>query len=700
MEYEEFRSSQKSDISSVSLNLSQRLSNETSHSEISDDFGGIKYSQRTKRKARSLMSSEHIKEHRNDITGKLRCHDRLKEDDSIGRPFVFALLWLALNQTGDDVQLGDIIRFTKESHIKYNDVSSFFPLNVKIAHSVNSFRRSSDEFQSHSGLRMKALHLAKTIGVRELRMPDLAKLCRRYVEELCLPPVIADFADKLIAFYPPKMKAQFNNNPSKAVPNYEGRAMAYILFILKLFFGLDNDREFQISGAAENINRKLTEIDEQQKHLFVWTEWVQFIEMRNVIVSQCHCPTAMHIDPHSEKRSDLYVDFLKKATEGSVSTDNYRKHQIENIRIIFEQVLKLHEAKDIENKPSISFPATLMPFSTYMTYIEANQSLKSIIHIPDYMATRHDNRDFLSYLKPKSIRTYFRHQNINLHIENLPCNPNVEFSDVSYVNKKRTAINVQFQFDVDEIDWLNKLRDELDAKTADEIMKKENQHDLIKHMVTLHLNRLKTKEENMEKLKRMEGKQGVLKPVRQQLSSVENCIKTRIDSDKLDTISDIFSMHSFQYFDELGKDIDFDAILSEPRRNLDEQDNIFNFEDENDSPSEMEPDLEDTDSIEFLLSNFEYWIALENIYFETNQTFSENMHKLPKSFQWLLKQCAMQLHMQPRDLYIELLAIEIQFRYVLKPIFKMTTSILYRKVKNPSMSARTWHAVKLLKRIW
>lgn len=649
------------------------------------------------------MSREHMEQHRNDIGGKLKCHTHLKEGDCVGRPFVFALLWLALNQIGDDVQISDILRYTKESHLKFNDVSSFFPTNVKMANAVISFRRAADEFQTYSGLRMKALSLAHTIGLRELRMPDLSKLCRRYVEELCLPPVIADFADKLIAFYPPKMKMQIRNNPSVAVPNYEGRAMAYVLFVLKLFFGLDNDRELRISKAAQKINEKLTELDPQQRHLFVWSEWVRFIEMRNVIVSQCHYPSAMHIDSHSEKRSHLYVDFLQKATEGSVSTANYRNIQMENIKVIFEQVLKLHEAEQPERKPSISFPPTLTPFNTYMTYIEANQSLRSIIHIPEYMAERHENRDFLSYLKPDSIRKYFRHNNINLRVDKLPCNSNVEFSDVQFVNKKRTAINVQFEFDVDEIDWLDQMRDQLDAKKKAEVTDKEEKHDLIQHVVGLHLSRLKSKEEAAEKLKKSERRQGVSRPERQQFPSVVPSRPTRLDSDKIDSISDIFSMHSFQYFDELGKDMDFDAILTEPRRNLDDQENILNYAEVVESPSEMEPDLEDADSIEFLLSNFDYWIGLENIYFETNQTFAKKMEKMPKSFQWLLKQCAMQLHMQPRELYIELLAIETQFRYVLKPIFKMNTRILYRKVRkvrNSNMSARTWHAVKLLKRIW
>lgn len=395
------------------------------------------------------MTREHLAEHQNDLLGQLKCH-KMKEAESIGRPFVYAVLWLALNHIDDDVQLSDLMRYIKESHIKFNDVSSFFPDNVNATHAVNNFRKSSDEFLSHLGLRVKALAIARTINIRHLRMPDLSKLVRRYVEEFCLPSAVAEFADKLLAFCPPQMKIRYQDNPSMAVPNYEERAMAYIIFVLKLFFGIDNQREHKISNSAKKLNDKLTQINpEQSSLLFVYTDWMQYMDMRNVIVAQCHFATAMHLDPTSERHSNFFIDFFEKATEGNARVENYRKVQMENIKTIFEQVLKLHEDTE-DRKPSVTFPPTLTPFNTYMTFIEANASLKSKIHIPEYMNIRHENRDMVSYLKPKSLKTYLRKHNTNLKLNYVECNPEVDLEDVTYINKKMQCENVRFDFDITE----------------------------------------------------------------------------------------------------------------------------------------------------------------------------------------------------------------------------------------------------------
>lgn len=643
------------------------------------------------------MTREHLLEHQNDVLNKLKCHKRLKETDAIGRPFVFALLWLALNQSDDDLQLSDVIRYTKEAHIKFNDISGFLPENVNSTHVVNSFRKAADEYQSHLALRVKALSIAQTIGLRQLKLPNMSKLCRRYVEELSLPPIIGDFVEKLLAFYPPEMKVQFRNNQSMAVPNYEGRAMAYIMFLMKLFFGLDNDREYRISESAKRINARLLELDERQKHLFVWSDWKRFIEMRSTIVAQCHYPTAMHVDPNSEKRPDLFIDFMKKSSEGSTVQDKYRKGQMDNIRVIFEQVLRLHE-QVTEQKPSIVFPATFTPFHTYMTYIEANQSLRSIINIPDYMSVRHENTDFLSYLKPKSLRNYFRHNNINLNIVKLSIHSGIDFADVSYIDKKRTAINVQYSFDITEPEWQNLLRDTADAKKKRELDSERDQDGRIRHDIEQHLRNQRTKEEKAKANRREERNKAPHPPIAQQFTPVE---PSQIGPNPDGSISDIFSMHTYQYFDELGQDINFDDILTEPRRNLDEQENILNYaEDDDDVSSEMDTDLENAENIPFELTNHDYWMCLENIYFQTNQTFTKKVKNMPHNFQWLLKHCAMELHMHPKDLYIELLAIETQFRYILKPIFKMNNRILYRNLSKDKMSLRTFNAINLLKKIW
>lgn len=51
---------------------------------------------------------------------------------------------------------------------------------------------------------------------------------------------------------PPNMIFDYK---SCCTPNYEGRAMAFIVVVLKILFGLDGITEYEISRVAEKINR-------------------------------------------------------------------------------------------------------------------------------------------------------------------------------------------------------------------------------------------------------------------------------------------------------------------------------------------------------------------------------------------------------------------------------------------------------------
>jgi TATA box-binding protein-associated factor RNA polymerase I subunit B len=50
---------------------------------------------------------------------------------------------------------------------------------------------------------------------------------------------------------PPLMKL---HKSARHFPNYEGRAMAFIIFVLKLLFGLDGKTEYEISKVTKKLN--------------------------------------------------------------------------------------------------------------------------------------------------------------------------------------------------------------------------------------------------------------------------------------------------------------------------------------------------------------------------------------------------------------------------------------------------------------
>lgn len=47
------------------------------------------------------------------------------------------------------------------------------------------------------------------------------------------------------------------SHTSRSIPNYEARAMALIIFTLKMLFGLDGKTEVVLSNYARKINRYL-----------------------------------------------------------------------------------------------------------------------------------------------------------------------------------------------------------------------------------------------------------------------------------------------------------------------------------------------------------------------------------------------------------------------------------------------------------
>lgn len=60
------------------------------------------------------------------------------------------------------------------------------------------------------------------------------------------------YTERLIALSPPKM---IFDAKKSYIPNYEGRAMGFIIVVLKTLLALDGVTEYRISRIAEKINR-------------------------------------------------------------------------------------------------------------------------------------------------------------------------------------------------------------------------------------------------------------------------------------------------------------------------------------------------------------------------------------------------------------------------------------------------------------
>lgn len=60
------------------------------------------------------------------------------------------------------------------------------------------------------------------------------------------------YAERLYLAAPSVMEY---NSKTNMIPNYEGRAMAYIIVVIKVLFGLDDVTETNISRIIHKINR-------------------------------------------------------------------------------------------------------------------------------------------------------------------------------------------------------------------------------------------------------------------------------------------------------------------------------------------------------------------------------------------------------------------------------------------------------------
>jgi len=87
---------------------------------------------------------------------------------------------------------------------------------------------------------------------------------------------LAVHIEKIIKSARPNLEFNPDEKRGKYIPLPEERAMAFILFTLKMLLGLNDLTEFQCSNLAE--------AQENPEGHFVWTKWVELIELRNSIL--------------------------------------------------------------------------------------------------------------------------------------------------------------------------------------------------------------------------------------------------------------------------------------------------------------------------------------------------------------------------------------------------------------------------------
>ncbi|XP_071569338.1 TATA box-binding protein-associated factor RNA polymerase I subunit B isoform X1 [Temnothorax nylanderi] len=218
---------------------------------------------------------------------------------------LWAILYLALRIHNQDIHLGDMIRYGREGHLSYYRLDRLVPPEVSLTRSdMNFLSRAMDI--THKGMRRIIGRMAKFLGVTKIICPDLLSLVNRYCTELALPKSISSYAERLISLSAPKMTF----DKKSCIPNYEGRAMAFIIVVLKTLLSLDGITENGISNVADKINSAINDEGICDTKLFSFREWQKYVECRRAVLINTHCPTKLKYNPNIPDVNSLYIKFL------------------------------------------------------------------------------------------------------------------------------------------------------------------------------------------------------------------------------------------------------------------------------------------------------------------------------------------------------------------------------------------------------
>ncbi|XP_058056071.1 TATA box-binding protein-associated factor RNA polymerase I subunit B [Anopheles bellator] len=396
------------------------------------------------------IDEEHVEWHEQEAPMDAPCHsftsmrgehklrNGLKTDDwsRINRQSVlFAILALALNQTESEIQMSDLGRWSDEGHFFMHDLRQHLPEGLDpecysetLVH-LQQMNTRIGENEARVVASLLTLDLAITT-----RPVNLEALCRRYLGELELPADLMPYVEKLIALdlpIRPKDKTQ-------SFPAYELHAMKYILFVMKLLFGLDGVIENKMDSTTKKLNDLLLADNVQkQKPLFVWDEWQRYVTMRNIILEQLHYPTNSRqgqkvIGKPFDKH--LFVDFMGSlVVPDDSSTSGFRtnlrsrsfgplaEQRSKNLDSVLASVNDKHckeQAEDVDDQSPrhLKFDASLQPKRSYLKAILSMdaEDLPSV-HIPAYMNTAHSERTVKPFVNPTLLKRHLL-QNHNVRL--------------------------------------------------------------------------------------------------------------------------------------------------------------------------------------------------------------------------------------------------------------------------------------------
>ncbi|XP_065075441.1 TATA box-binding protein-associated factor RNA polymerase I subunit B [Ochlerotatus camptorhynchus] len=640
-EYDSLRVSQQSDVNRSLHELSMRSMNASlseSESEASSNKAGgqrIKFSRlaRIRMKRKLKMSTDHINKHEKDLDDRMTCHnnkgnvkytDKQKpgkkkiHPENLTRMVLVSILGLGLNTSQSDVQLADLVRFHREEHISHTNLKQYLPEELDpscCTETIASLQRGLS--LSHQELRAGVVQLIKFLNVDPIT-PDLQKLCKRYLDELCLPADLMIFLKRLMAVFPPKMPFDGTSH----LPNYEGRAMAFIIFMLKLLFGLNDTTEMKLSKSAAKFNQTLTNLGPSYRPLFVFREWIRYLEMRKVILAQVHHPTnrLKAKEEGIEQDIDLFIDHNMRKKQGGdkfrMSVNQVNQNWMSRMKDAVTNMVDTHHRLNVTREPqqSIEFEPSLTSNRSYFETFLLAYNREGRIHVPDYMRENHSDRAIFPLVSPSDLKQLLRtdHQ-ITLKTKKVPSAlSQLELVDTAVLldfltNKGRREPPFQFIEDCEESEWTPPAKRTRSVQTHEQILARI-------------LIRNKAESERTQHL-----------------------------------LNSLPSNPAPSEADETATNVTMSTIAD--KSSIPDSQDSF-----------IPPYQNSTHSL--LTPNYDYWIRFSQAgEISSMETFDERISTgLPNNFRLVLEECARVIENHPSVLYRELMALETYFFYAVQPV--------------------------------
>ncbi|ALC47569.1 CG6241 [Drosophila busckii] len=626
----------------------------------------LQWSRNARKSLKEHMPLKHLDEHSLDSSGSMLCH-KLRPTAGSLTSFdrhiyclnitkLYVVLAIALNQVEDNIQLCDLLRLIDEDHLTSRNMLGYLPENVaaqgKTLLKQLEFGHQKDKCR-YKFIRHHIAQMSRFIDMNGYQQPDLEGLTQRYVLELNLPPQLTSYVKSLMDVLPPKFAPIHGEH---IYPRYEARVMAYIIYVLKLLFGLDDVKERQISDSAKTINKQLSQIDAQQPLLFVYTDWMQFVELRKVLVSHYSESFARRFGQSTQlgrKVDDFLIKERKQQEQDFCINDLTPTMQRtrENIAILFETLLKQQfgqSSADSLAKDHIEFQPSLTPAHSYFKrlLLLAGESELSV-HIPSCMLVDHTERQLDPFKQPSSLLAdYFAQHDISLRVEELACREDIQsvgiFQAISRLPQRHKEYRANC--DIKTQTWIEELR------------RREKRPDFVFREPVANYGRQYQRIIHERAMRREQLERG--NPFSEFKATPKYLLQMHNKEVPLDELA------SIQAFDECNMD-PLNVPLELPRRQL-----------EDSTAETVEPKLEylsgqseastsqsQSEELVLKISNFDCWLLHGYLTRMTESDKRKVRTLFPCSFRWLLDTCAATIGVEWTVLYEQLLVIEVMFHH-------------------------------------